>query len=135
LTVPVAAGSLDAGSFADLEEAFGREHERTYGHRAGRDELVEIVNLRIVAQGVPDRPRFPERIRMDPDGGGDGSTRRRAYFGRGHGWLDVPIVARRHLTAHRPGPFIVEEYDATCIIPPGAGAARDEYGNIVIDLP
>ena len=135
LTVPVAAGSLDAGSFADLEEAFGREHERTYGHRAGRDELVEIVNLRIVAQGVPDRPRFPERIHMDRDGGGDGSTRRRAYFGRGHGWLDVPIVARRHLTAHRPGPFIVEEYDATCIIPPGAGAARDEYGNIVIDLP
>ena len=72
---------------------------------------------------------------MDRDGGGDGSTRRRAYFGRAHGWLDVPIVGRRQRAARRPGPCIVEEYDATCIIPPGAGAARDEYDNIVIDLP
>jgi N-methylhydantoinase A len=135
LTVPVAAGSLDAGSVAELEEAFGLEHERTYGHRARRDELIEIVNLRMAAQGIPDRPRFPERIRADRDGGGEAPARRRAYFGRAHGWAEVPVVGRRHLTARRPGPVIVEEYDATCIIPPGASAVRDEYGNIVIDLP
>ena len=135
LTVPVADGSLDAGSVAELEEGFGREHERTYGHRARRDELIEIVSLRIAAQGIPDRPRFPDRIRVDRGGGGETPARRRAYFGRAHGWVEVPVVGRRHLTARRPGPVIVEEYDATCIIPPGASAVRDEYGNIVIDLP
>jgi N-methylhydantoinase A len=29
----------------------------------------------------------------------------------------------------------VEEYDATCVIPPGARASLDPHGNIVIELP
>jgi N-methylhydantoinase A len=32
------------------------------------------------------------------------------------------------------GPCIVEEYDATCIVPPGATASLDRFGNIAIDL-
>jgi len=28
----------------------------------------------------------------------------------------------------------VEEYDATCVVPPGARAALDAHGNIVIEL-
>src|SRR5438552_1220749 len=54
LTVPVAAGAVDAETLAGLDEAFGREHERTYGHRAGPEEPVEIVSLRVVGQGIPD---------------------------------------------------------------------------------
>jgi N-methylhydantoinase A len=134
LTVPVAEGALDAPSIAELAEAFGQEHERTYGHRARPDELVEIVNLRLVAQGIPDRPRFPERLDVSPNGSGDAPARRRAYFGRPEGWLDVPIIGRPDLAPRRLGPLIVEEYDATCVIPPRAGAVADEYGNIVIDL-
>ena len=37
LTV-VAGGAIDAETVAGIQEAFGREHERTYGHRAGVDE-------------------------------------------------------------------------------------------------
>ena len=37
---------------AYLEEAFGREHERTYGHRAGADEPVELVAIQVVGQGL-----------------------------------------------------------------------------------
>jgi N-methylhydantoinase A len=44
LTVPVTPSLR-------IEEAFGREHERTYGHRAGADEPVEIVSLRVVGRG------------------------------------------------------------------------------------
>jgi len=32
------------------------------------------------------------------------------------------------------GPAIVEEYDATCLIPPTAAGRLDTYGNIVIEL-
>lgn len=31
------------------------------------------------------------------------------------------------------GPLIVEEFDATCIIAPGATAELDAHGNILID--
>jgi len=95
---------------------------------------VELVGLRVMAQGIPDRPRVPERVRLDRP---DARTERvrRVYFGPGHGWLDTPILSRADLEGGRPGPCIVEEYDATCVVPPGAHAALDVFGNIAIDLP
>ena len=37
-----------------LEEAFGAEHERTYGHRAGPEEPVELVSIQVVGAGLRD---------------------------------------------------------------------------------
>ena len=126
LTVPVTGGGT-------LEEAFGREHERTYGHRAGPDEPVEIVSLRVIAQGIPDRPRVPERLRLDRPGPGGGPATRRVYFGD-LGWRETPILDLPDLAEARVGPLIVEEYDATCVVPPGARAELDGSGNIVVEL-
>jgi N-methylhydantoinase A len=134
LTIPVAPGPVDAGGLAALEEAFGREHERTYGHRAGPDEPVEIVSVRVVAQAVPERPRVPEGMRIDRAARGTAAGRRRAYFGNETGWLDTPILGRGDLATPWRGPCIIEEYDATCVVPPGARAALDAHGNILIEL-
>ncbi len=134
LTIPVAATGLDRRALAELEEAFGREHERTYGHRAGADEPVEIVNLRLVAQGIPASPRVPERVRVAPERAAERPSARRVYFGPDRGWLETPVLVRGDLAAPREGPCIVEEYDATCVVPPGATAVLDEHGNIVIEL-
>src|SRR5205823_10847058 len=57
LRVPLAAGRLDRAALAALEEAFGAEHERTYGHRAGIEEPVELVSLEVIGRGLPDQPR------------------------------------------------------------------------------
>ncbi len=135
LTVPVAAGAVGVGTVADLQEKFGREHERTYGHRAGPDEPVELVSLRVVGQGIPDRPRMPEALRIDRTGPGRAGGTRRVFFGPELGWRETPIIDRPDLATPREGPYIVEEYDATCVIPPGARAALDAHGNIVLELP
>ena len=130
LTVPLADGPIDTG---ELEEAFGREHERTYGHRAGPDEPVELVAMQVVGYGVRSGKRVPERLhstRPEPPGGGE----RRAYFGPEHGWLRTPVLRRSELARPRTGPLIVEEYDATCVLPPGAKAELDAGGNLVIQL-
>jgi N-methylhydantoinase A len=134
LTVPVGPGRLDARAVAELEEGFGREHERTYGHRAGPDEPVELVSLRLFAQGLPERPRFPDRIRLDRDSADESSGHRPVYFGPEHGWLEAPILRRRDLATGRTGPCIVEEYDATCVVPPELRADLNAYGNIIIEL-
>ena len=34
----------------------------------------------------------------------------------------------------RPGPVIIEEYDATCVVPPGWRAELDTGGNIVMEM-
>jgi N-methylhydantoinase A len=135
LTVPVPEGPLHPAALADLVEAFGQEHERTYGHRAGPEEPVEIVNIQLVGQGLPERPRVPSKL---SPGRRDGESRlgpRLAYFGPQLGWLETPVLRRIDLSTPRQGPCIVEEYDATCVVPPKAKAMLDAYGNIIIDLP
>ncbi|MBI2554060.1 MAG: hydantoinase/oxoprolinase family protein [Candidatus Rokubacteria bacterium] len=135
LTIPVGAGSLDAAGLAALEEAFGREHERVYGHRAGPEEPVEIVNLRVVGQGIPTEPRVPEGVRVDRGAAPGPPTWRRVYFGLEEGWRETPILGRQDLAVPRVGPCIVEEYDATCVVPPGVKAALDGHGNIALEVP
>jgi N-methylhydantoinase A len=134
LTVPLGDGALDRAAVRALAEAFGREHERTYGHRAGPDEPVDIVSLRVVGQGIPDRPRVPTPVRVDRTGA-RGAAARRVFYGPDLGWRETPILDRPDLATPREGPCIVEEYDATCVVPPGARAALDANGNIVIELP
>ena len=132
LTVPVPDGAIDARLVDHLEEAFGQEHEKTYGHRAGKDEPVELVSIQIVGQGVRQGSAIPEHLkpsRAEPRP----PPPRRAYFGEA-GWLETPILRRSDLSGARQGPLIIEEYDATCVVPPDAVAGRDSAGNIVIEL-
>ena len=73
---------------------------------------------------------FAERLK-EAQGFAPRQARRPAYFeGRLH---DTPVVGRGALAKRMPGPLIVEELDATCVIPPGASAQLDGHGNIQID--
>ncbi|MBW1961305.1 MAG: hydantoinase/oxoprolinase family protein [Deltaproteobacteria bacterium] len=135
LTVPAPDGPIDEQVIPVIEEAFGKEHERTYGHRAGADEPVELVNIRVIAQGIDERPRVPEKLDAAAPVKPERPAPRQAYFGPDTGWLKTPILNRSDLRVRHEGPCIIEEYDATTVVPPGAGAELDVYGNIVIDLP
>jgi N-methylhydantoinase A len=133
LTVPMPDGPIDAAMVAHLEEGFGREHEKTYGHRAGAEEPVELVAMQVIGLGLRDDGGVPERVRssrVEPTP----PPPRPAYFGPEVGWLETPVLRRSDLAGARTRPLIVEEYDATCVVPPGARASLDDAGNIVIEL-
>ncbi|WP_337876101.1 hydantoinase/oxoprolinase family protein [Elioraea sp.] len=131
LAVPAPDGRIDAAGVRALEEAFGVEHERTYGHRAGADEPVELVSIQVVGRGIrrdftpPERTSTCSREAAIPP--------RHAYFGPAIGWIETPVLRRGDLAQGADGPLIVEEYDATCLVLPGWRARIDEGGNIVID--
>jgi N-methylhydantoinase A len=134
LEVPIPAGKVDRATLVALEEAYGAEHEKTYGHRASSGEPVELVTLKVVGRGIPEtsraafagRAELPKRLDIL-------ESVRRAYFGPKHGWLDTRVVNRADLAAEHRGPCIVEEYDSTCVIPPGWAARLDRFGNIGIE--
>ncbi|MDX2154997.1 MAG: hydantoinase/oxoprolinase family protein [Hyphomicrobiaceae bacterium] len=133
LVVPVPDGPVDAALARRLEEAFGDEHERVYGHRAGPDEPVELVSMQVVGQGLRAGSGVPERVRpsrAEPDPG----PPRQAYFGPEHGWIETRVLRRSDLATPVAGPAIVEEYDCTVLITPGAGAHLDSAGNIVLEI-
>lgn len=127
LTVAVPRSDNGAPDLAGLIRAFGDEHERTYGHRA-EGEAVECVALRVSGEAPP---AFTPEIAA-PAGDDAPARERRAYFGPA-GEVVTPVVSRAAL-AEKPltGPVIVEEYDSTCVVPPGWRAAVDGGGNILL---
>ncbi len=138
LSVPAPNGDFSPEMVAELEERFGQEHERTYGHRAGPEEPVMLVNAQLIGRAIPDHPGVPDQLKSGDTRADRPVTTRQAYFGPEVGWLEATVLSRADLGGGqdeaRSGPLIVEEYDATCLIPPDARARRDEFGNIVIDL-
>ena len=133
LSVPAPSGNFDAKKLAELSESFGQEHEIVYGHRAGPEEPVELVNIAVIGRGIPDSSRVPEKLYAE-EALKPFDRNRKAYFGKDHGWVETPILGRDDLQKKYSGPVIIEEYDATCLIPPKAEAHLDSFGNIVIDL-
>jgi len=115
----------------DLAEGFGLEHLRTYGHRAA-DEPVDLVSLRLHAteRARDGRDILPSTLLAAPAAA---AGPRNVYFGPQIGECLTPIVSRAALSGGPcSGPLIVEEYDATCLVPPGWSARVDSTANIVL---
>jgi len=109
-------------------------HEKTYGYR-NDDKVVEIVNVRLRARGVPDKPRFQKAKKMK------GQPPRKAFLGERQVVFDqkvskTQIIGRDRLLRGNkiPGPAILVEYSSTIVIPPFAEAYVDEYGNVIMEI-
>ena len=56
-------------------------------------------------------------------------------FHAGGTTASIAVVGRADLDGRaRRGPFVIEEYDCTCVVGPGQSARLDEAGNIDIAL-
>jgi N-methylhydantoinase A len=127
IEVALPDGEISPEMIADL---FGNQHHLIYGFRAPADEAVELISLSVMARGLPAQPRLPARI---PPAASRTTGMRQAWF-PGEGWIDTPVLDRASLRdARRPGPLIVQEYDATCLVPRGTTASLDDFGDIALE--
>ncbi|MFC0041849.1 hydantoinase/oxoprolinase family protein [Actinomadura rayongensis] len=115
----------------DVAAAFHDAHETRYRYRLP-DAPVEIVRARLAVSG---RLAHADRPAAEPAESAAGPGRRDLYFD-GHGWLPATIHERAGL---RPGdavrgPAVVQEYDATTILPPGATAVVAADGALTITV-
>jgi N-methylhydantoinase A len=123
IEVALPAGEITPGLIAAL---FAAEHERTYGFRAPDGEPVELIGLSVMARGLPEQPRLPRRV---PPFTQAVPTSRRTWFAD-DGWVDTPVIDRAGLSGTVAGPMIIQEYDATCLVPKGMTVRLDDFGNI-----
>ncbi len=132
LVIPIPDNRLAPDRLPALREAFGREYAATYGYAS--DEELELVNVRVVATGLrPNRLDF-RTIRVAA-GTPPPAARRRVSFDRRAGAVDTPVLAREAVpAAGTTGPLIVESYDSTVVVPPGAAIRRDALDNLLIIL-
>ncbi len=115
-------------------ESFHRLHEQTYGY-SDKSKRVEIVNIRLRARGIPDKPQFDTMEyageKLDPSA--ILGSKEVVFESRS---TKTTIIDRNKL-AHGnviEGPSIVVEYSSTIVIPPDAKATVDKFGNLIIDV-
>jgi N-methylhydantoinase A len=115
-------------------EDFHVLHEKTYGHR-NRDKKVEIVNLRLRALGMPEKPEFAKAEKMEA------KPPEEAFLGECEVVFDqkfttTQVISRDKLLSGNKigGPAILVEYSSTIVVPPFAAAAVDAYGNVIMEI-
>ncbi len=120
---------IDNQAVHALYNDYEEEHERLYGHRSDPDNPIEVVALRLVGRadvrGNEGAIRPAETLSVQ-------TSTRRAYFGMEV--LDVPVRGRDVLSGGQNGPLLIDEYDSTIVVPPGAHARLDQQGNVVMEL-
>ncbi len=131
LPIDLATPAFDPASLAAAVEAFHARHRAAYGH-AMPDRPVEIVFLRLAveAANAAPTPAPPPVLTGDPV-----RARRDVWF-RETGFLRAPVFDRRRIGPGfvHDGPAIVEQMDATTVVPPNARLSADAFGNLLIDL-
>ncbi len=131
LTVPVPPGPITPQTLAAVMKNFDREHEQSFGYSSS-DVSYQLVNVRVIARGLSEEARMPERLEL-PAAIGGSLADRRVYFGPNRGWSDTPVVSRAGLAGNSAqGPLIIEEYDSTTVVPPGWSASVDQSSNIIL---
>ena len=131
LSVPVPSGRILNGT--DLEsagQAFHLAHELTYGH-SSPTEPVQLISLRLRA--TVRIPKADLIFAMQPNGANMTDGSRLAFFGKQDGVVSTPVVSRSSVPSDETdGPVIVEDMDATTVVPPRFTVKRDDVGNLVI---
>jgi N-methylhydantoinase A/oxoprolinase/acetone carboxylase beta subunit len=106
-------------------------HLRRYGY-ADERRPVEVVNLRVKAVGLTDKPRLAEVERGGKDPAPARVGRRSMRFnGRD---LGAGVYLREKLKAGNvmAGPALVLDYDSTAVVPPRFVCRVDRFGNLIL---
>ncbi len=131
IDVPYRQEELAEGGIAHLEAKFADEHERTRGHRI-QDAMIEIVRLKARGSVMSTTPlnQAPSSADLRKK-----KANRNIYFGPSYGFMSVPIIGRPELVGgRREGPLIIEDYDATIVVPPYARAGLGSFDSVVVEL-
>jgi N-methylhydantoinase A len=126
------AYELSVPATGDFVAAFHRAHESRYGYHDAK-RTVEIVNLRVRATGVTEKPGLRKIA----------TAKRGASSPQRSGVIDCVLdgnqcraaaIARNDLRAgdSLSGPAVISEYSATTLVPHGWSGRVDAYGQILL---
>jgi N-methylhydantoinase A len=131
------AYELSVAAAGDFVASFHRAHEARYGYHDSK-RTVEIVNLRVRATGVTDKPGLRKIAAASKSGkvAGAAMTQSRDTIDcvldgkRCH----ASLIARNDLRSgdFLSGPAVISEYSATTLVPHGWTGRVDAYGQILL---
>lgn len=117
-------------------DMFHKRHLAVYGY-AVKDEPVELVNVRLIAVGLVQKPKLVEKpLHGEKPLKGAVIAERKVFFEQVNDFIQTPIYRREKLKAGNmiDGPAVIEQYDATTVAYPNWTALVDTFGNIVLSI-
>ncbi len=135
LSVPLPDGAITAATLDRLADGFAEVHQRMYGFVAD-DEPVQLVTCRIEATGLVRKAAFQPRPMQSEDASAAVVGRRDVWLAEAGGFVACPVYDRDRLEAGNRicGPAVIEQMDATTIVPPGMTAHVEPYLNVILEL-
>jgi N-methylhydantoinase A/oxoprolinase/acetone carboxylase beta subunit len=114
----------------DYRATFDARHQQTYGYANPR-RGAEVVNLRVKAIGVTNKPSLPNETAAASVAAPEPSVRRNARFGGKPMTMAVYRRDELHAGMEADGPALIAGPEATTVITPAFRFRIDEAGNII----
>ncbi|MEJ0068222.1 MAG: hypothetical protein WDO24_05235 [Pseudomonadota bacterium] len=124
--------AIDTAELARLIAAFHRAHKLRYGYDMP-DHPIELVTLRLAVLAARANPPS-ETIGMTAGTLAEARLDSRSVWFAATGFVGTPVYQREKLPAETgfAGPAIVEQMDATTVVPPGWDLRVDPRGNLLL---
>ena len=134
LTIPFSPDKVMSEGFGVLEAEFQASYHDTFGYT--NEEPAELVNLRLAARGIREQRLAFEGVEEHLVALDIADGERSVWFPSVDDFTTIPTRARTVVSAGAvTGPAILEAYDTTVVLPPGAVATSDGCGSLVIRVP
>jgi N-methylhydantoinase A len=134
LPIPLPDGDIGPATLRALAERFADAHRRMYGFAAEEDP-VQLVTFRVEASGVVPKATFKAQANAGSDASPAIIGSRALWMSETGGFVACPVYDRDRLRAGTrfSGPAIVEQMDATTIVPLGWAARVEPFLNVILE--
>ena len=131
-----ALATLEQIDWKTIRSLFHQQHDRLYGYSLREDGTpVELLNLRLAAIGITDKPALKRQRRNTPGCSHALKGRRPAYQPERARFRNVPVYDGDRLGHGNrlTGPAIIESVNTSVVVPAGYAAEYDVLGNCVLN--
>jgi N-methylhydantoinase A len=128
-------GDVQSMNCEGMRKGFHREHNRLYGYDLEQEGTeVELVNVRMSAVGITEKPSFREEPFQGEDPSSCLKGERPVFLPEEKAYRGVPVYdGNRMGHGHRvTGPAIIEQVNTTIFVPNGWDMACDPFGSYVL---
>ena len=137
VNVDVASEDIKTLNEKGIREAFHKKHDRLYGYSLREEDTdVELVNLRMTAIGITEKPRFRKEELRGKEPCDHLRGKKQVFIPREREYVTVEVYDGDRMghgnCVH--GPAIIEQVNTTIFVPPECQLECDAYGSYLLTL-
>ena len=135
VSFPVPMETIRDADARPVAAAFHAEHQRMYGYSLEQEGTpIELINVRVRATGVTEKPAYAEEPYAGPDAGSALKGERRIYEPEERASRFVSVYDGQKIRhGHRmAGPAVIEQVNTSLLLTAGYDCIGDSYGSFVV---